>query len=154
MDNATDEERKSQSPARESLDSDAKTADHEEGTKMNTTTTTTEEPPSSSIKTEGQSTKTTSDMAPPTTTTSKDTARPTNTTAASTSRGPNKSVNYKVKFQRARDRLTKVQNTSHTLLKALHEAQAKERKLEEEVDYLLDALAARRPELAKAAMET
>lgn len=39
-------------------------------------------------------------------------------------------------------------------LETLHDAQRKERRLQEEVDYLLDALAARKGDLVKAALET
>ncbi|PWN21362.1 hypothetical protein BCV69DRAFT_282097 [Microstroma glucosiphilum] len=63
-------------------------------------------------------------------------------------RGPNTSVNYKIKFQKAREKYNRVQADSASLLKGLQDAQKKEKKLEEEINWLLDTIASRRPDLA------
>ncbi|PWN28455.1 hypothetical protein BDZ90DRAFT_278820 [Jaminaea rosea] len=70
--------------------------------------------------------------------------------AVKASRGPNSQVNYKIKFHKSRDRYHKVLEQNTELTKGYREAQAKERKLDEELNWIVDSIAKARPELLAA----
>ncbi|CAO1631271.1 unnamed protein product [Parajaminaea phylloscopi] len=67
-------------------------------------------------------------------------------------RGPNSQVNYKIKFQKSRERYHRVLAESQTLHMGLRDVQRKEAKLQREIDWLLDAIADKRPDLVDAVL--
>ncbi|CAO1625035.1 unnamed protein product [Jaminaea pallidilutea] len=62
-------------------------------------------------------------------------------------RGPDAHVNYKAKFHKARTQWQKALAESQSLSKGLREAQTKQRKLQDEMDWIMDCIAQQRGDL-------